>query len=127
MSMPPANPYSNSAASSDEPVYLGGRQRSLKIRRIDPLSLGCMQGALFALIGLIPVLFIIFMTIVGAAGGGFRAAGNQLVVGVAGTLILGVLAPLVYGVMGFVGGVVLALAYNFIASFSGGVELELGE
>ncbi len=33
--------------------------------------------------------------------------------------------PIIYGIIGFIGGVILALAYNIIASVVGGIKFEL--
>jgi hypothetical protein len=33
--------------------------------------------------------------------------------------------PIFYGVMGFIGGVVMAAMYNLVASFTGGIKMEL--
>lgn len=128
MSMPPSNPYGSPEILSDSTPSYGGQHSSRKrLKRIDPLSLALVQGALFALFGLIPAVVVTGMTILGVAGGGMRGGGSSVAIGLVGGLIMAVLAPLMYGVLGFLGGFVLALVYNLCASFTGGITMEFDE
>ena len=38
---------------------------------------------------------------------------------------MGILMPVIYGVMGFIGGIIGAAVYNLVASWIGGIELEV--
>lgn len=125
--MPPANPYGSPTVSTSGTAYSGGQRHSKKLKRIEPLSLGVMQGALFAAIGLIPAAFFLVVGVISLATGGFDGTGSQLAVGLVGTTFMMVLAPVAYGVVGFIGGLIMALAYNLCASFFGGIELEFEE
>ena len=37
----------------------------------------------------------------------------------------GILMPVIYGVFGFVGGIIMAVIYNLIARWIGGIEVEV--
>lgn len=128
MSMPPSNPYGSPEILSDvTPSYAGQRVSRKMLKRIDPLSLAIVQGAVFGLLGLIPAVVVTGMTILGAAGGGMRGGGSPIAVGLVGGLIMAVFAPLMYGILGFIGGFMLALVYNLCASFTGGITMEFEE
>lgn len=87
------------------------------IKRIVPLSLGRIHGAIMGGIGLI---FGIFAAL------GFAIAGmvtdKPAMIGV-GVVIL-VLIPLFYGGIGFLVGALWALIYNLFAKLVGGIEVE---
>ena len=69
--------------------------------------------------GLIIGLFIAIVT----AFTGFIPVAGPLMVFAGG--LIAVIVPLVYGLIGFVIGGVIALLYNFIVKYVGGVEVEL--
>lgn len=96
------------------------------VRRVRPLSLGKILGAMYVTIGLFAGLIISTVSVLGFAIGSV-AAPDQL--GNMAGLLFGVGAvvfiPLVYGTLGFVGGLVAALVYNLIAGVVGGLEIEV--
>lgn len=91
------------------------------VKSIGVLSAGKMLGCLYALLGLILGAFFSLFSIVGVAAGGQNAGPAALLVG-AGAIII---FPIFYGVIGFVGGIIMAALYNVVASFAGGIEIEL--
>lgn len=125
MNMPPANPYGSPVVATGDAASNGGQRHSSKtLQRIDPMTLALMQGAVCALIGVIPAIAVVGMAIIGAAGSG---SGSSIAGGLVAGLIIAVLAPLLYGVLGFLGGFVLALMYNLCASLVGGIVMEFDE
>jgi hypothetical protein len=104
-----------------------------EIKKIGVLSAGKIAGILYLALGLlvgIPLAcFALFFSSLFATSGlqEAEAAGAFLVSGVGGVVVYGICLPVVYGVMGFIGGAIMALIYNIVAGFMGGLELELGE
>ncbi len=124
MSMPPANPYENPSMPTSGNSYTVGRRTIKTLKRIEPLSVAKIQGALMALLGLIGAAVFILMAIAGAA---IRPPGNQAVAGIVGMLIGAIFVPIIYGMIGFIGGLIGALVYNLCASLMGGIEMEFEE
>ncbi len=92
------------------------------LTRIDPLKLGIMLGAIYALISLIFIPFFLIMMFVqipmAAAG---HTQSNALPFMFSGIFLL--LFPVMYGVMGFIGDVIMGALYNLVAKFVGGIEV----
>ena len=95
----------------------------VKLKKLGVLSCAITNGILGAVIGLVAGIFFAFFFGVMAAfsaaisGSGGFAAGF----GVLSIIIL----PIIYGAMCFIGGAILALLYNAIAKYTGGIEVEL--
>ena len=92
------------------------------IKRLGPLSLAKLSGALYAIFGLI--FGCVFSLI--AMAGGFAAdaaegAGLGAMIGVGAV----VLFPLLYGAMGFVFSLMAAWLYNMVAGMVGGIEVDI--
>jgi len=96
----------------------------MTIRRIDVFSCAKVVGALYALFGLIAgvifAAFIMLAALVGASQGGPEFIAG----GVVGGLFMAILMPVMYGIAGFIGGAIIALLYNLVASFVGGIRVE---
>ncbi len=94
-----------------------------RFRSINPVQLGVVSGVMYALMGLLIALlmmpFLALMAAVGANHSNFPAAG--MFGGVVGLLIV----PILYGVLGFIGGIISALIYNLVASWTGGIEVTM--
>jgi hypothetical protein len=96
-------------------------KRSVVVRRLDPVSTGAMLGGVYVLIGLIIGGVMSLAAVLGVAFGGGEDAAAGLFVGLGAILFI----PLFYGVLGFIGGLVMALIYNAVAHFIGGIRIEL--
>ena len=88
-----------------------------KVKRIGVLSLAKILGLLYAILGLIIGALLSLFSVTGFVG----AADVGLFFGTASIIIF----PILYGVMGFVGGLITAFFYNFIAGKIGGLEVEI--
>lgn len=89
----------------------------LKLRRIKVLSLAKVYTVLMALIGLFTGIYYAILGISFGVSQGFSGAGLALF-----NIIV---TPVYFGILGFVAGVILALLYNIVARWVGGIELDL--
>jgi hypothetical protein len=94
-----------------------------KVKRVRPLSLGKMFGAIYGVMGLIAGGAITIFSILGKSLSTTEGDFGGSMFGV-GAIIL---VPLIYGVMGFVLGVISGWLYNIAAKLVGGVEVEIEE
>lgn len=96
------------------------------ITRIDPMSCAKVSGLLYAVIGLcVGALVTLFML---AIGGAMPEEETRLMAPMFGALFgIGaiIMMPIFYGIMGFIGGAIVAAAYNFIAGWTGGIEIDV--
>ena len=118
------NPFESAGmAAPSDPSYQRSGESTVHIRRVNILSVGKVFGALYAVMGLIAGGFI---SLVGLAGAG---AGMPNGPGAPGLLAFGtaaiVILPVIYGIGGFIGGIIMGLLYNAIASTIGGIEMDL--
>src|SRR5258708_27209901 len=100
----------------------GSKMATSVIRRLGVLSVAKLQGALYALLGLIVGAVFALFSLFGAALGnalGSGSHGNALF-GAAFGLGAVVLFPILYGVIGFIAGLVVAALYNLVAGVRGG-------
>ncbi len=83
-----------------------------------------MQGALYALLGLIIGALVSLFAVVGSALmnslGGTSGSHYGMLFG-AGAIIL---FPILYGVVGFIAGLIIGALYNLVAHVAGGIEIE---
>ena len=93
------------------------------VRRVGPMSLAKIAGALYAIMGLIAGAFLSIVSIVGGAMAPEDASPGMFgpLFGVAAIIVL----PIFYAVLGFLGSLLMAALYNLVASAVGGVELDL--
>lgn len=93
------------------------------IKKIGVMSLGKVFAVLYAILGLIVGVFMTLFSLIGAA------VGMQESTSMLGGAIVGIfsiiLVPIIYGAMGFVSGLIMALLYNLVASWVGGLEVEI--
>ena len=89
------------------------------LRRVEPVSLGKIFGAIYAVIGIIAGLFLaLFGGIIATATGGDGAGFGFLSI---------ILFPIFYGIAGFLGGLITGFVYNLVADRVGGVEMEFDD
>ena len=91
----------------------------MRLKRIEPLSLGKLFGILYALMALIIGAFITVFSLVGIAVNS-QAGLFGLIFGIGAIILL----PIFYGIAGFLIGLIGALLYNLVAKWTGGIELE---
>jgi hypothetical protein len=97
----------------------------LVIRKVGVLSFAKIQGALYALLGLLIGAFVSLFAMLGSAMssamgrtdlpssfGVFFGAGSIIVF------------PIFYGAIGFIAGLIMAGLYNLLAGSMGGIEIE---
>ena len=88
-----------------------------RLKQIAPMRFGIIFGFILGVVGLIMVPFILF-------AGGLWATKEPSLLGIP-WLFFGagaVFMPLIYALAGFLFGVLLAMAYNFAARWTGGIE-----
>jgi hypothetical protein len=97
------------------------------IRQLGVLSMAKLQGALYALLGLIVgAMFALFSLFGATFGNAFAGGHGNPLIGFAFGLGAIIFFPIFYGLLGFVGGLVIAALYNLVAGIMGGLEIELG-
>jgi hypothetical protein len=94
------------------------------VRRIGVISLAKMQGALYALVGLVIGAGVSLFALLGAAlmNSAGSSSGSQF--GVLFGVGAVILFPIGYGLFGFVLGLIIGVLYNLVAAIAGGVEIE---
>lgn len=91
-----------------------------RIRRIAPLQLGKMLAILYGIMGLIFIPFFLAMSFLSANLPQQQRTG-MMAFGVGFALFM----PIMYAVMGFITGVIGAGAYNLVAKWIGGIEVDV--
>lgn len=98
--------------------------KMLKINKIDVMSFAKILGAIPALFGFILGLLIAIFSLQTIGGlmeiHYFEVFGFPFLSGIAAVIFL----PIFYGLFGFMGGVIIAVLYNFLAKRIGGAKLE---
>jgi hypothetical protein len=84
-----------------------------RLTHVAPLQLGIVLGALY---GIVSLIFVPFILLAALFGRGFHLGG-----------ILLIFLPILYAIGGFIGGVISAAVYNLIAKWTGGVEFTTTE
>ena len=93
-----------------------------RIKHIGPMSVGKIIGLLYAILGgIFGSIFGIMMLISSAFAPSTAEKGAAFGIGL-GMIIF---FPIFYGVMGFAFGVLFSYLYNLLASWIGGIEIEL--
>ena len=90
------------------------------VKRIGPLSVAKVSGALYALMGLVIGAVMSAISVVSGAMGGSESGMMGLIFGAAAVILL----PLLYGCIGFVMSLIGASLFNLAAGWVGGIELE---
>ena len=94
-----------------------------RLLQIPPIRFGVVLGLINGLIGLLVAPIILLAGGVIAATEAPRLLGIPWLFVGAGALFM----PLIHAVGGFLVGILLAMAYNFAARWTGGIELVLEE
>ncbi len=99
---------------------------NLKLKRIAPLQAGKMLAALYGLMSLLVVPFMMFFMAIGtlASRGHGGTPPFPFMFGVGMGLVFALLLPFFYAFMVFVCGVISAWLYNVLTKWVGGFEFE---
>ena len=89
-----------------------------KLKKIGILSAGKLLGVLYAFLGLIIGFFMFVGSLIGSS---FFPKKWSILLGAGAIVGL----PIFYGGIGFIAGIIGAALYNLIASWVGGIELDL--
>jgi len=94
------------------------------LKRIAPLQFGKVVGAVYGLLSLIFVPFILLFALIGSfVPSEHNSPSPFIAVGIA--LVMAVILPIFYAVMGFIFGVLGAWGYNLVSGLVGGIEVEV--
>lgn len=88
------------------------------IKRVGVLRLAIFQSAMMAAFGLFAGLIVMMFGAMLRNSG----AGMAGMIGGVGAVIV---FPIIYGIIGFIAGAVGGALYNLVASFVGGIEIEV--
>lgn len=92
------------------------------LTRIAPLQLGKVVAAIYALF---TILFAPIILLFGLLAAFSPEAPASPAIVIIGTLLAALFVPVFYGAMGFIFGAIGALIYNLIATWVGGIEIEV--
>ena len=82
-----------------------------RINHVAPLQLGIVFAALYGAISLLIVPILILVSVLAPSG-------NKGL-----PIIFIIIFPVLYAIAGFIGGLLVAVVYNLIAKWTGGIEL----
>ncbi len=91
------------------------------INRVGPVSVAKISGTLYAIVGLFIGGVFSLIALAGSATHAFEAPGFGALMGIAAIVVF----PILYGALGFIGALIMAGLYNFLAGIVGGVELDI--
>jgi hypothetical protein len=94
------------------------------LKRIAPLQFGKVAGIVYGLISLIFVPFFFIFAVIGSFTPHTASNPSPLIM-IGMSLVMAIIFPIIYGVMGFVFGALSAWAYNLIANWVGGIEVDV--
>ena len=86
-----------------------------RLRSVAPLQLGIVTAAMYFIIGIIEAIVFAFSAAPISRTPGAPAASTFVWLAVA--------MPFIFAIAGFVGALILAVVYNIVAGWTGGVEL----
>src|SRR5688572_27684088 len=95
-----------------------------RIRRFGVVKTANVAAVMYVFIVLIFVIPIGLITLAAGAGaGGTRGLGGAAAGG--GILLLGAIAAVAYGIFGWIFTAIFCLIYNFVAGWTGGIEVQV--
>jgi len=97
-----------------------------KMSRMGVVSTGVNLGAIYAILGL---LYAVILAAMIAVGGMLPSDYDEDPMGIAEigvvSAIMLVAMPIIFAIMGFASGAMFAIAYNFVAKYTGGMLFEM--
>jgi len=94
------------------------------LKRIAPLQCGKVSGAVYGLLSLIFVPFVLLFGLIGSLVPS-EHPGPSPVIAIGIALVMAVILPLFYAVMGFIFGALGAWGYNLVSGMVGGIEVDV--
>ena len=92
------------------------------VRRVGPLSFARVMGMLYGLMGLMLGACISLLSFIGSAFSPREIPGGMGILFGVGAIVA---LPIFYGLVGFIFSLIGAALYNLVASWVGGVELDI--
>ena len=89
------------------------------LKRIDPMSAARIAGVLYAALGFIVGCFVAVASLFGGLMGGRLGGVFGGLMGLGAIITM----PIMYGLLGFIGSLIMAALYNFLAGLVGGVDM----
>lgn len=93
------------------------------LKSVGILSVGKIMAVLYAVMGFIMGCFMSLMAVAGVAANQGQnpnaGMGMGMMIGAGAIIVM----PILYGLMGFIGGIISAALYNFLAGVIGGIEM----
>ncbi|MEE9552962.1 MAG: hypothetical protein V3W18_01595 [candidate division Zixibacteria bacterium] len=97
------------------------------LKRIGPFSLAKIMGIIYAVLGLLMGFIISGIALITISPGSAlgKSAGSLVgsIFGVGAIIVM----PILYGAGGFLGGFIMAVIYNWVSRWVGGIEINLEE
>jgi len=98
----------------------------MRVKSLDPMGMGKTMAAIYGAMSLLIIpAFVIMMIVAVVAGAGQKDLPFAGATGAALGLLLMIILPLLYALMGFVSGALMALIYNLVSNWLGGIIMEL--
>ncbi|MDQ8201774.1 hypothetical protein [Pelagicoccus sp. SDUM812003] len=96
-----------------------------RLKRVAPMQLAKILAIIYAILPLVMAPFFLLFSFIAssAAPAGQSAAPLPMLLGMGVGFFI--FAPMLYGVIGFVCGLIGAFLYNLVASWVGGIEVEV--
>jgi hypothetical protein len=102
------------------------KKHERKLTRIGVVSTGVTLAALYAIIGIIyALIYAAILAFFGALISSKSASPAGVAIMGVGAIFIVVVFPIFFAVAGFIGGALMALVYNFVAKYTGGISFEV--
>lgn len=95
----------------------------LTIKKVQVFTLAKVQAVIFWVLGILNAAFYTLMLVLGQSVNTGKLGGTIDKLGLA-VLLMFILIPIFYAILGFAAGIVLAVTYNLVAKFLGGVKIQ---
>jgi Na+-translocating ferredoxin:NAD+ oxidoreductase RnfA subunit len=95
------------------------------LRRIEPMSFAKISGALYVVLGLFIGLLFAACSMIGSSFASMASQNHMPFIGAIFGFGAIIIFPLFYGAIGFVGALIGATLYNWMARIVGGIQLDI--
>ena len=107
-------------------MAISAKKAVRKLTRIGVMSAGTTLAALYAILGVVYALvYVLIIAVFGAFFGASGGSASGLAAMGIGAVFLLVAFPIIFAIMGFIGGALIALVYNFVVKYTGGIAFEV--